>query len=84
MVASINPMPAARSPLSRESPLRETMKVIPRIASIKSSGDAKKRTNGRMMGMEIAKIIAPSSPATRELIKPAPRALPASPFLVMG
>ena len=37
-----------------------------------------------MMGIEMAKMIAPSIPATRELMSAAPKALPASPFFVMG
>ena len=77
-------MPPHRSPLVSEDPLSEAMKVIPRIASMNSSGEPKNSTSGRMMGMARARMRAPSRPATSELMSAAPMARPASPFLVMG
>ena len=76
MVASIKPIPPELIPLSTSSPLRAATNEIPNNESMKNSGEPKERTSGRTIGIATAPNIAP----TRELMRTAPNALPASPF----
>ena len=83
-VARRRPIAAAVSPFITDPPLREARKVTPSMASMKNSGEPMERTKGRITGMASAKAKAPKMAPSRELIKAAPKARPASPFLAMG
>ncbi len=78
------PIPAASRAFSKAPPLSEAIKVRPRIASMKSSGEPKVRTSGRTTGMVRARMKAPKMAPTSELMSTAPRARPASPFFAMA
>ena len=57
---------------------------MPSSESIKNSGEPNERTNGRTIGTAMAIATAPNMAPTRELIRTAPNALPASPFRAMA
>jgi hypothetical protein len=80
MVASIKPIPPEIIPLSMSSPLRAATNEIPSNESMKNSGEPKERTTGRTIGIATAIATAPNIAPTRELMRTAPNALPASPF----
>ena len=84
MAASIKPMPPASSPLINDVPARVPINVMPMIAMMNNSGEPKRSTSGRMIGIEMASETAPmTAPNTEDMIA-APSALPASPFFDMG
>src|SRR5205809_3196722 len=83
MVASIRPIPPETMPLRMSSPLRAATKVIPRSESMKNSGEPKERTSGATVGTATAIATALNTVPTRELMRTAPRARPAAPFLAM-
>ena len=58
--------------------------MTPSNASMKNSGDPMASTRGRTTGMARASAKAPKTAPTSELMREAPRARPASPFLAMG
>jgi len=60
------------------------MKAMPTMASMKSSGEPNVSTRGRTTGMASARASAPTTAPTRELIRAAPSARPASPFLAIA
>src|SRR5262249_58671345 len=80
IVASIKPIPPETIPLSMSSPLRAATNEIPSNESMKNSGEPNERTNGRTIGIATAIARAPNTAPTRELMRTAPSALPASPF----
>ena len=84
MAASMRPAPPANSPFIIDRPLKVPIKVIPMITMMKSSGEPKRRTSGRMIGMDRARASAPTTEPIRELMIAAPKALPASPFFDIG
>src|SRR5262245_5099089 len=82
--ANKNPRQAAMSPLMTDPPVREARNATPRMANMKYWGEPTDKTSGLTSGMEIARHNAPKIAPTNELIRAAPRARPASPFLAMG
>ena len=84
MAASIKPMPPETRPFMSEGPASVPMKVMPMMAMMNNSGDPKRRTRGRTIGMDRARERAPITEPTRELIIAAPKARPASPFFDIG
>ncbi len=76
-------MPTSR-PLSRLSPDRVAMKVMPRMASRKNSAGLKDSTSGRRTGSMAARNRPPMTPPKPDAPRLAPSARPASPFCVIG
>ena len=66
MAANIKPSPPAKSPLINDAPASVPINVMPMIAMMNSSGDPKRRTSGRMIGIDRARERAPMIAPTTE------------------
>jgi len=82
-MASPIPNSAERIPLNMPPSETTATQHIPRTARPKSSGEPKLLTSGAINGMLIEKKIAPRTPPIAEAIKPADKALLASPRLAI-
>ena len=58
---NMNPTPPMISPRTMWPPLSEATKVMPRIVSMKNSGEPNRSTMGRRKGTEAARMRAPKT-----------------------